>query len=547
MFEVKTVQLAALLAFLAAQRTEAQEVLYSHFEGPISPDGLGPLPWSLDCTSDFNHDGVRDCVVGLTEHLLDHSGAGFFVLSGADGSELLRGPGVAETDFGESVAVIGDITGDGTPEFLIGAFGDGTSGQDAGIVRCFDGASGERKFQIAGEVARPFFGIQVAFLGDLDSNGVDEFAVARLASVEVYSADGSGPSLVVHDSSLNGLGERMDCVGDQDGDSVPDILMYASSWAGIPGGHSGGTVVISGADSSTLLVNYEQHDSRFGRSLSVIGDMDGDGASEYIVGANQDSSVKHLSGGVFVYAGGTGQLLRAHHGQHVQQLLGFEVRGLDDIDGDGVPDYGYLDLREWEPGKRGRAHIRSGSTGALLYRCSVPWSDSGLLRIRGVGDIDGDGYGDFAIVAKVSTPQSGTHIGFVSGFAPIGSSYCEPAQPNSTGQPAKLVVRGSARINFDWLQVDAYEVPAGEFGLFLMSQSQGSTVPPGSQGTLCLGGAVIRMGGVHQASQEGRLSQRLEPSTMPVLPGETWHFQAWYRDSAGGTSNLTQAVSLQFE
>ena len=33
-----------------------------------------------------------------------------------------------------------------------------------------------------------------------------------------------------------------------------------------------------------------------------------------------------------------------------------------------------------------------------------------------------------------------------------------------------------------------------------------------------------------------------------VQPGETWNFQAWYRDQVGGqpTSNFTDAVRIQY-
>jgi hypothetical protein len=34
---------------------------------------------------------------------------------------------------------------------------------------------------------------------------------------------------------------------------------------------------------------------------------------------------------------------------------------------------------------------------------------------------------------------------------------------------------------------------------------------------------------------------------VPVAPGETWHFQAWYRDAnPGATSNLTDNHSVTF-
>ena len=34
--------------------------------------------------------------------------------------------------------------------------------------------------------------------------------------------------------------------------------------------------------------------------------------------------------------------------------------------------------------------------------------------------------------------------------------------------------------------------------------------------------------------------------SFPILAGETWHFQAWYRDGAIGTNNLTNAIAVTF-
>ena len=49
----------------------------------------------------------------------------------------------------------------------------------------------------------------------------------------------------------------------------------------------------------------------------------------------------------------------------------------------------------------------------------------------------------------------------------------------------------------------------------------------------------------------GRLLSRDVGTSGPDLehaspPGSTWNFQAWHRDSAAGTSNFTDAVSVKF-
>ena len=83
--------------------------------------------------------------------------------------------------------------------------------------------------------------------------------------------------------------------------------------------------------------------------------------------------------------------------------------------------------------------------------------------------------------------------------------------------------------------------------------------PGGSQGTLCLGGAIGRYVGPGQIVNSGStgeitlaidLTQTPQPTGLvSVQPGETWNFQAWYRDAIGGsaTSNFTDGLSITFQ
>ncbi len=79
--------------------------------------------------------------------------------------------------------------------------------------------------------------------------------------------------------------------------------------------------------------------------------------------------------------------------------------------------------------------------------------------------------------------------------------------------------------------------------------------PGGSQGTLCLGGAIGRLTQyVMNSGAGGRFSARIDLGDLPaplgsaVDPGETWHFQAWFRDhNPGPTSNFSDAVSVPFQ
>ena len=109
------------------------------------------------------------------------------------------------------------------------------------------------------------------------------------------------------------------------------------------------------------------------------------------------------------------------------------------------------------------------------------------------------------------------------------------------------------------LLLTANNLPASAFGFFLTSQTQGFvTQPAGSQGNLCLGGAIGRYVGAGQVLDSGAagqfaltldLNQMPTPTGLvPAVAGETWNFQSWFRDSVAGqaTSNFTDAVSLSF-
>jgi hypothetical protein len=144
-------------------------------------------------------------------------------------------------------------------------------------------------------------------------------------------------------------------------------------------------------------------------------------------------------------------------------------------------------------------------------------------------------------------------------FAPprIGAVNCSPATPNSTGVSAELLAVGGHVAAAGNVLLWARGLPWGSAGYFLASVSLGSSHPPGSQGELCLGGAIGRFsapGQIATAGQDGTLGLELDLTAIPTpvgpvtaLAGQTWSFQAWYRDvNLGPTSNFTDVVSITF-
>ena len=136
----------------------------------------------------------------------------------------------------------------------------------------------------------------------------------------------------------------------------------------------------------------------------------------------------------------------------------------------------------------------------------------------------------------------------------FGTSYCEPAVANSTGVPAELHAHGSDHVADNDLTLEAHDLPPNQFGYFMASMSQGFVSGPGgSEGNLCLSGKIGRFASQLQSSgPAGELELLVDLNSLPpplgaVQPGETWCFQAWYRDAnPAPTSNFTQGLSVDF-
>lgn len=140
----------------------------------------------------------------------------------------------------------------------------------------------------------------------------------------------------------------------------------------------------------------------------------------------------------------------------------------------------------------------------------------------------------------------------------LGTRYCSPAVTNNSGVAARLALQGSAFIAQNDVTLIAEGLTQNAFTYFLTSRLQGFVANPGgSRGNLCLAGAIGRRvgGAIVSSGAAGVVSLRANLNALPqplgpvqVLAGETWNFQAWYRDSFNGaaTSNFSDAISVTF-
>lgn len=198
----------------------------------------GGFGWSVSGARDVNNDGFTDIIVGAPGAATLDGRA--FVYSGADGSLLLtlENPDTLCSAMGHAVAGIGDINSDGFGDLLVGVPG-GNNGPVPGCALVFSGADGSILGDLAGEFDGDYFGGAVCALGDINGDGIEEFAVSSVFSdhsasnagrVYVYSgADLSLYHLFTGEADRGGFGKSLAGGGDYDGDGTPDLFV-GSTW-----------------------------------------------------------------------------------------------------------------------------------------------------------------------------------------------------------------------------------------------------------------------------------------------------------------------------
>ena len=204
-----------------------------------------------------------------------------------------------------------------------------------------------------------------------------------------------------------------------------------------------------------------------------------------------------------------------------------------------------------------QTYLKASNTGVNdEFGLSVAVSD-GRVVVSSVAEdsnatgVNGDGSDDAATNSGAAYIFSGIGRG-------VGRSFCLAAS-NSTGAAGRLEGSGSASVAENNLTLVATNLPPTVFGLFITSTSQDFVANPGgSEGNLCLGGSIGRYvgpGQMQQADASGAFSLQVDLTNTPqpggavsISAGETWNFQAWYRDSGimGSTSNFTNGLEVVF-
>jgi len=265
------------------------------------------------------------------------------------------------------------------------------AGGAGGLVRATDGAD-------VGDL----YGSTVAIIGDVDFDGVDDYAVgAPLAdslqfvnagTVSVYSgASGQMLYQVFGTQTTDSLGISLAAAGDVNTDGVPDFIVGS---VGL-GNTYGAVSVFSGNDGTRVHYIESNFPSFFGRVVSTAGDWNADGYDDFVVGAQLDGDFTGQPGSVTVFSGLDASILAKFYGRRSGDLFGISVVGGVDLNSDSVLDLivGAGKAQRADGSEPGAVVAINGATGESLWTAlGGPLESEGFgLRIAIVSDITGDG------------------------------------------------------------------------------------------------------------------------------------------------------------
>lgn len=335
----------------------------------------------------------------------------------------------ANAGLGESVAVgqYGEVDEIG---ILIGAPGAAGAGaawfclpDDALVFDC--------PISIAGS-ANSDAGSQVAIYGDGDDSGLGTWVVSARGAADAGANSGSlylfqgsprsgGTLADVADRLLTGE-NTSDAAGtslssrsaDVDGDGINDWMAGAPAASSSAGAAyllsvTAATGSLSGANAKLA---GETTGDQAGRSVAVVSDTNGDGYADVVVGASAEDSGGSSGGAAYLVLGpvttsslssATAKLLG-----DAGEYAGWSVSGIGDVDDDGVEDWAVGSLggnvyvvRSLVTG----AHSLGTADATLVQEAS---GDKAGWAVAPAGDLDADGYDDFAVGAYgFGNPDSG--------------------------------------------------------------------------------------------------------------------------------------------
>ncbi len=357
--------------------------------------------------------------------------------------------GDSYNDYEGSGLAVGDMTGDGLDDLVVGSLSDEVPGNtsNTGTVRVFAGQSGdlpetEPSLVWTGAANGDRFGSGVCVLGDVDSSGTE------------------------------------------------DLLVF-SRYDDTMGLNVGRSYFVPGDDASLLTDLFHPGQAggmSFGRSMTFVDDLNADGWPEMVIAADRASPAeRYRTGMVWVYASDGSQYpveptqeLAGFTGHSNADRLGHHMASLSDFDGDGYADLAVVGFEDDRPGSYGDAYAlppdytpdcagNGSNRGSLfVFRGTAagifeespafvyygPMYNDRLRRVAGIGDMNGDGFSDLVVTSfswDRPNPEGTGNLNSVGGGVLIlGRAPANPDRINLICNADDIFLGPSAGAQMGW-------------------------------------------------------------------------------------------------
>ncbi len=430
---------------------------------------------SVASAGDVNGDGYSDVIVGayLYDNGQSNEGAAFVFHGSSSGVSTTAATQLEEnssdSDFGFSVASAGDVNADGYSDVIVGAYSHESGQTNEGLAFVYHGSaigiSTSATTTLQKNQTGAWFGYSVSSAGDVNGDGYSDVIVgARLYTngqsnegcAFVFHGSASGVSTTSSvtleaNQASSWYGVSVSCAGDVNGDGFSDVIVGAPYFDA--GGTDRGMARVyhgsaSGINSTyATQINKTQNSTELGLSVASAGDVNGDGYSDVIVGANRYNAGQSVEGCAFVYHGsstGVNSSLKASmESDQANAYFGYSVSSAGDVNADGYSDV-IVGARYYDNGEtnEGAAFVYHGSSSGLSTTASTflepdqTGADFGFSA-AGAGDVNGDGYDDVIVGAyRYDNGQTDEGVAFVfhgssSGIATTAATTLEENQADA--------------------------------------------------------------------------------------------------------------------